>query len=92
MSTRSIDLDKIPLEQLHEVYLKRRKARKKVMRKCLGCKKMFSAREMRTHDCPSGMSYWKRSGYKYDAKLNKYVPPDNWIFNPVTRRYDTPAA
>jgi hypothetical protein len=97
VSPTKIELDSVPFDQLREAFTRRKRemgpfASLKVKRPCLGCGKLYSAREMRTHDCPSGMSYWRRAGYTYDAKKKKYVPPKDWKWNPKTRRYITPAA
>lgn len=45
------------------------------LRQCRGCGKIYSAREMRSHKCPSGMAYPLRMGMVYDAKQKKYVRP-----------------
>ena len=63
---RKIDLSKVPDKELFAEYKKRYAARREelgpyfAMRKfriCKGCKRMFSARELRTHKC---VISWKK--------------------------------
>lgn len=83
-------LASVPTEILEEEVSKRREAVRKSrlgkrfgryaftvkLSKCLGCKKEFSARDMRTHKCPSGWGYNRRVGKVYDKKQKKYVFPE----------------
>lgn len=96
VSIKIADLKAVPWDMLKSEYKKRKASRvgapsdNEVMRKCLGCKKQFNARQMRAHPCPSGMIYHKRIGWTYDAETKRYVPPPDWVFDPVKRRYNAP--
>lgn len=47
------------------------KKSREVMRKCLGCKKKFNARDMRSHPCKVGWT--KRIPYKIEKRGDDYA-------------------
>jgi hypothetical protein len=72
------ELSKLPGELIIEEAKRRtkeirgraKKSRDK-MRKCLGCKKKFNARDMRTHPCKVGWT--KRQPYRLERRGDRYV-------------------